>query len=139
MDREILTEEVLAEMRPGEPPMRYMAAGGNQDGSGPGAIHVSSGQRQTGAAAAGEGHCLPRSSLTGTDRAVVWTYHLQLVEVKRARRNLKGDLAVRSIFHQDQTRIKAHIFVSFMAHHPCRAPKCAKSGQRRSLATECGH
>jgi len=57
-----------------------------------------------------------RSNLTETDPAVAWPYYLQLVEVEQAFRNLKGDLAIRPIFHQEQTRIEAHIFVSFLAY-----------------------
>jgi transposase len=63
-----------------------------------------------------EGRYLLRSNLTQTDPAVVWHYYLQLVEVEQAFRNLKGDLAIRPIFHQEQTRIEAHIFVSFLAY-----------------------
>jgi transposase len=63
-----------------------------------------------------EGRYLLRGNLTETDPAVVWTYYLQLVEVEQAFRNLKGDLAIRPIFHQDLTRIEAHIFVSFLAY-----------------------
>ena len=63
-----------------------------------------------------EGRYLLRSNLTETDPAAVWTYYLQLVEVEQAFRNLKGDLAIRPIFHQDETRIEAHIFVSFLAY-----------------------
>jgi transposase len=63
-----------------------------------------------------EGRYLLRSNLTQTDPAVVWTYYLQLVEVEQAFRNLKGDLAIRPIFHQDEKRIEAHIFVSFLAY-----------------------
>jgi len=63
-----------------------------------------------------EGRYLLRSNLTETDPAVVWAYYLQLVEVEQAFRNLKGDLALRPIFHQDEKRIEAHIFVSFLAY-----------------------
>jgi len=63
-----------------------------------------------------EGRYLLRSNLTETDPAVVWNYYLQLVQVEQAFRNLKGDLAVRPIFHQNEARIEAHIFVSFLAY-----------------------
>jgi hypothetical protein len=63
-----------------------------------------------------EGRYLLRSNLTETDPAVVWNYYLQLVEVEQAFRHLKGDLAVRPIFHQNQARIEAHLFVSFLAY-----------------------
>jgi transposase len=63
-----------------------------------------------------EGRYLLRSNLTETDPAVVWNYYLQLVAVEQAFRNLKGDLAIRPIFHQDESRMEAHIFVSFLAY-----------------------
>jgi hypothetical protein len=63
-----------------------------------------------------EGRYLLRSNLTETDPAVVWNYYLQLVAVEQAFRNLKGDLAVRPIYHQEEPRIEAHIFVSFLAY-----------------------
>jgi hypothetical protein len=63
-----------------------------------------------------EGRYLLRSNLTETDPAVVWSYYLQLVQVEQAFRTLKGDLAVRPIFHQDPARIEAHLFVSFLAY-----------------------
>jgi transposase len=63
-----------------------------------------------------EGRYLLRSNLTETDPAVVWNYYLQLVEVEQAFRNLKGDLAIRPIFHQDEARMEAHLFVSFLAY-----------------------
>ena len=63
-----------------------------------------------------EGRYLLRSNLTETDPAVVWNYYLQRVEVEQAFRHLKGDWAIRPIFHQNQARIEAHIFVSFLAY-----------------------
>ena len=36
--------------------------------------------------------------------------------VEEAFKNLKGDLAIRPIFHQSQARIEAHIFVAFLAY-----------------------
>lgn len=63
-----------------------------------------------------EGRYLLRSNLTETDPAIVWNYYLQLVQVEQAFRHLKGDLSVRPIFHQDESRIEAHIFVSFLAY-----------------------
>src|ERR1700730_12897527 len=42
--------------------------------------------------------------------------YLQLVSVEEAFKNLKGDLAIRPIFHQDAARIEAHIFIAFLAY-----------------------
>ena len=38
------------------------------------------------------------------------------MQVEQVFRNLKGDLAIRPIFHQAPARIEAHLFVSFLAY-----------------------
>jgi transposase len=63
-----------------------------------------------------EGRYLLRSNLTASDPATLWTFYLQLTQVEEAFKNLKGDLAVRPIYHQDQERIEAHIFIAFLAY-----------------------
>ena len=42
---------------------------------------------------------------------------MQLVAVEEAFRNLKGDLAIRPMFHQDEARIEAHIFIVFLVRN----------------------
>ena len=63
-----------------------------------------------------EGRYLLRTNLTETDPAKVWEFYLQLVEVEAAFKNLKGDLALRPIYHQREDRIEAHILVAFLAY-----------------------
>jgi transposase len=63
-----------------------------------------------------EGRYLLRTNLTEHDPAKLWTYYLQLVAVEEAFKNLKGDLAIRPIFHQLEPRIEAHIFIAFLAY-----------------------
>jgi transposase len=63
-----------------------------------------------------EGRYLLRSNLCGEDPAKLWEYYIQLTEVEQAFKELKGDLAVRPIFHQRDDRIEAHIFVAFLAY-----------------------
>jgi hypothetical protein len=63
-----------------------------------------------------EGRYLLRTNLTEGDPAVLWQYYVQLVSVEEAFKNLKGDLAIRPIFHQSEERIEAHIFVAFLAY-----------------------
>jgi transposase len=63
-----------------------------------------------------EGRYLLRTNLKESDPAKVWQFYLQLVEVEEAFKNLKGDLAIRPIFHQIESRIEAHIFVCFLAY-----------------------
>src|SRR6266567_334372 len=63
-----------------------------------------------------EGRYLLRTNLTESDPAKLWSLYLQVVAVEEAFKNLKGDLAVRPIFHQNEKRVEAHIFVSFLAY-----------------------
>lgn len=63
-----------------------------------------------------EGRYLLRTNLTETDPAKLWNLYLQLVNVEQAFKNLKGDLAIRPIFHQSEKRIEAHILISFLAY-----------------------
>ena len=63
-----------------------------------------------------EGRYLLRTNLTEHDPAKLWSLYLQLVSVEEAFKNLKGDLAIRPIFHQDEARIEAHIFIAFLAY-----------------------
>ena len=63
-----------------------------------------------------EGRYLLRTNLTETDPVKLWNYYLQLVVVEEAFRTLKGDLALRPIFHQESTRIEAHVFIAFLAY-----------------------
>lgn len=63
-----------------------------------------------------EGRYLLRSNLTDTDPEKLWTMYLQLTQVEQAFKDLKGDLGVRPIYHQKDSRIEAHIMVSFLAY-----------------------
>ncbi len=63
-----------------------------------------------------EGRYLLRTNLTESDPTKLWQFYLQLVEVEAAFRTLKGDLAIRPVFHQEESRIEAHIFIAFLAY-----------------------
>jgi hypothetical protein len=60
-----------------------------------------------------EAPCSPESATRG----ILSTYkrHLQW-DIEEAFKNLKGDLAIRPIFHHDESRIEAHIFIAFLAY-----------------------
>src|SRR5271154_4927879 len=51
----------------------------------------------------------PRRILSNYKRHLLW-------DIEEAFRNLKGDLAIRPIHHQDGERIEAHIFIAFLAY-----------------------
>ena len=63
-----------------------------------------------------EGRYLLRSNLTQEQPQALWNLYLQLTQVEEAFKNLKGDLALRPLFHKKQERIEAHIFVAFLAY-----------------------
>lgn len=63
-----------------------------------------------------EGRYLLRSNLPVEKPEAVWESYLLLTRVEQAFKELKGDLAVRPIFHQLEDRIEAHIFISFLAY-----------------------
>jgi transposase len=61
-----------------------------------------------------EGRYLLRSNLCEKDPALLWRLYTQLTQIEEAFKNLKGDLAIRLIFHQLENRIEAHIFVGLL-------------------------
>ena len=50
------------------------------------------------------------------DPAKLWSLYLLLVMIEEAFKTLKGDLAIRPIFHQLEARIEAHVFIAFLAY-----------------------
>jgi transposase len=63
-----------------------------------------------------EGRYLLRSNLCEEDPAKLWEFYIQLTQVEEAFKTLKGDLAIRPIYHQNPERIEAHIFIAFLAY-----------------------
>ena len=65
-----------------------------------------------------EGCYVLRSNLTSDNPGQLWTWYIQLTEVEQAFKELKGDLRIRPIYHQRETRIEAHIVT---VHGPAAA------------------
>jgi transposase len=63
-----------------------------------------------------EGRYLLRTNLTENDPALLWQYYTQLVAVEEAFKNLKGDLVIRPVIHQEQRWVETHIFIAFLAY-----------------------
>lgn len=63
-----------------------------------------------------EGRYLLRCNLPERPPEELWGFYLQLVQVEQAFKHLKGDLALRPIYHQDPKRIEAHLFIAFLAY-----------------------
>jgi hypothetical protein len=70
-----------------------------------------------------EGRYLLRTNLTANDPELFWQYYIRLVAVGQAFKNLKGNLAIRPVFDQDERRTEpslacsvAHILIAFLAY-----------------------
>ena len=63
-----------------------------------------------------EGRYLLRTNLIEEDPAKLWSHYLLLVTIEEVFKNLKGDLAIRPIFHQLAARVEAHVFIAFLAY-----------------------
>ena len=63
-----------------------------------------------------EGRYLLRTNLTEENPVKLWEYYTQLTQVEEAFKNLKGDLALRPVYHQKEDRVEAHIFVAFLSY-----------------------
>jgi hypothetical protein len=63
-----------------------------------------------------EGRYLLRTNLVEEDPAKLWSHYLLLAAVEEAFKNLKGDLAIRPVFHQLEARVEAHVFIAFLAY-----------------------
>jgi hypothetical protein len=63
-----------------------------------------------------EGRYLLRTNLTAHQPEALWTFYIQLTEVEQAFKEIKHDLSIRPIFHQNEARVEAHIFLAFLAY-----------------------
>jgi transposase len=62
-----------------------------------------------------EGHYLLRRNITDWDPQQLWEAYIHLTDAEEAFRIHKSDLHLRPLWHQKDDRIKAHIFVCFIA------------------------
>ena len=53
-----------------------------------------------------------KEPLTGTE---IWKSYIQLTQVEEAFRITKQDLGIRPVWHQNEERVEAHIFICFLA------------------------
>jgi transposase len=63
-----------------------------------------------------EGRYLLRTNLGSDQPEQLWSFYVQLTEVEQAFKEIKHDLSIRPIFHRNDERIEAHIFVAFLAY-----------------------
>jgi transposase len=58
---------------------------------------------------------LLRTNLIEEDPARLWKAYMQLSQAEKAFQLSKSDLGMRPVFHQEERRVQAHIFVCFLA------------------------
>ena len=63
-----------------------------------------------------EGCYLLRTNIPDWSPQDVWSTYIQLVHVEEAFRIEKSQLEIRPVYHQKQDRVRAHIFVCFLAY-----------------------
>ena len=113
---EVPREEMLMKLGAARSGAHRMAPGRHRDGQGAPIFSYALNRQKLRTARRREGRYLLRTNLTENDPALLWQYYIQLVAVEEAFKNLKGDLAIRPIFHQDERGIEAHIFIAFLAY-----------------------
>jgi transposase len=63
-----------------------------------------------------DGHYLLRSNLSDKEPAWLWKLYMLLVQIEAVFRCFKNDLGIRPIYHQNDARVAAHLFVCFQAY-----------------------
>ena len=63
-----------------------------------------------------EGAYMLRTNLQGGTAQELWSRYMQLTEAEASFRALKSELSIRPLFHQLESRVKAHVMVAFLGY-----------------------
>jgi len=63
-----------------------------------------------------EGAYMLRTNLQDGTAEELWSRYMQLTEAEASFRALKSELSVRPLFHQLESRVKAHVLVAFLGY-----------------------
>jgi transposase len=63
-----------------------------------------------------EGAYMLRTNLQADSADQMWSMYMQLTEAEASFRALKSELSIRPLFHQKESRVKAHILVAFLGY-----------------------
>jgi transposase len=63
-----------------------------------------------------EGAYMLRTNLKAETAEDLWAKYMQLTEAEASFRALKSELSIRPLFHQKETRVKAHVMVAFLGY-----------------------
>lgn len=64
-----------------------------------------------------DGTYLLRTNRKDLSDEEIWQLYIMLTRVEKAFRDVKSNLGLRPIYHQKETRVDGHIFVSVLAYH----------------------
>jgi hypothetical protein len=63
-----------------------------------------------------EGAYMLRTNLPADSAEQMWSMYMQLTEAEASFRALKSELSIRPLFHQKESRVKAHVLVAFLGY-----------------------
>ena len=63
-----------------------------------------------------EGAYMLRTNLQAGTAEELWSHYMQLTEAEASFRALKSELSIRPLFHQLESRVKAHVLVAFLGY-----------------------
>jgi hypothetical protein len=63
-----------------------------------------------------EGAYMLRTNLQAGTAEELWSCYMQLTEAEASFRALKSELSIRPLFHQLESRVKAHVMVAFLGY-----------------------
>jgi transposase len=63
-----------------------------------------------------EGAYMLRTNLETSTAEELWSRYMQLTEAEASFRALKSELSIRPLFHQKESRVKAHVMVAFLGY-----------------------
>ena len=63
-----------------------------------------------------EGAYLLRTNVQADSAEQLWSQYMQLTEAEASFRALKSELSIRPLFHQKESRVKAHVMVAFLGY-----------------------
>jgi transposase len=63
-----------------------------------------------------EGAYMLRTNLQASTAEELWSRYMQLTEAEASFRALKSELSIRPLFHQLESRVKAHVMVAFLGY-----------------------
>lgn len=61
-------------------------------------------------------YCL-RTNIPDWSEQQLWCTYVMLTEIEATFKSLKTELGLRPVYHQKQTRVTAHLFISLLAYH----------------------